>query len=1056
MTASSIEIVTSGLAIDLQRRWLQLRERLERDAIESHPSLEPAFKALRLVSYPQRDAKRKANDIDLVIVLHAATLAHIWDRVLRLSRVGGVYRSRLEQVKEAQRAGNAELARSLFDQLTRGQALEHLEQRPALLLLRAVIRFQCQMRQAAMQDLDALQKSARTILAAQPHLRILVHHLLGVCCLETGQARRATKLLKDTAETASKTHNDEAAAYAMIDLALAQADLGEHGILGDTITQLSNQLPLLFTHLSPEAIARLRRHLCKFAGSRNFQLINALSKLAFVKDTVTRDTADTVSDLQLPDGTSSMIDVFSGMLTMMDQQVDLSGVCDELFSVEGSQDLGLVEHPLARIGRLGLPIDDSYAPMVAHIVFQTLTKPQIAEAALQGGTSFCMAMRLMGKPDMALYANVCLEYLSRRFDQAPTRRVAIALQRGYLLLKFRRLADAATCFEFALHFARHTHQSFSSESSQAWLGLGLCAHFSGHHAIARIDIWSAYAIARIAPRSEAQGWRSAFALSTMLNANVDDVDEDEAGLRREAALLLDKVSIQQMLDGFVRDPEAYMPGSAEWFPSMRQALDSLVALGRIVEAEAVREVVRAANVDELTSANPIQRAQIDASVLSERENLAWTEAMRDVECDVEEIRNLIAPHGAGVVLAPATIRQRQRRITEIWTSLPGRLDQALLDAARRLKSIEASADASSGMLLAEPAGANVPLPAGEALIGYLVHPKQLFITLRLPDGSRSAANVAVGAKELRRAVMGLRSVCADAAKPMEAVYEEGLRVYRLLVEPIRATLEEAGITSIGVAPHEFLDLVPFAALWDGTHFMAECFAWSLRHPTLTDAEAQTAIHFNSLEMALLGATDFDDEHIALPGVALELHRIGMDVGPRARTWTGRDLTAQALLETLSDTAVGIVHVATHAFFDPRDDSKSYLELGHGERLGLPEIRERLRRSLPLLVLAACSTGARGPVRDSIASSFIRCGAQHVLATQWQIHDASSSWLMPLFYRQLNQGQQSPAQALQAAQRSFIDGSAVYARWDDAELAFTRLSLAELRHPRWWAPFTLFR
>ena len=112
---------------------------------------------------------------------------------------------------------------------------------------------------------------------------------------------------------------------------------------------------------------------------------------------------------------------------------------------------------------------------------------------------------------------------------------------------------------------------------------------------------------------------------------------------------------------------------------------------------------------------------------------------------------------------------------------------------------------------------------------------------------------------------------------------------------------------------------------------------------------------------------------------------------------------QFTLESMQDNVEfrRILHIATHAQFDPSQPEDSFILLGNGERLRIKDIdlmKESLR-DLHLVVLSACQTAVGGPTGDGseiagISSYFLAANrAEAVLATLWQVDDPGTSLLM---------------------------------------------------------------
>ncbi|MEO0378273.1 MAG: CHAT domain-containing protein, partial [Cyanobacteria bacterium P01_A01_bin.17] len=143
---------------------------------------------------------------------------------------------------------------------------------------------------------------------------------------------------------------------------------------------------------------------------------------------------------------------------------------------------------------------------------------------------------------------------------------------------------------------------------------------------------------------------------------------------------------------------------------------------------------------------------------------------------------------------------------------------------------------------------------------------------------------------------------------------------------------------------------------------------------------------------------------------------------------------------------------------------SFILLGDSQRLSFPQIetmQERLR-DLHLVVLSACETALGGTAGDGteiagLSSYFLTENrAETVIASLWAVSDGTTSLLMQRFYENLASGQYTKAEALQQAQRSFLESDEMAA--DAVERIIgqrqTETTSSPLSHPYYWAPFIL--
>ncbi len=142
-------------------------------------------------------------------------------------------------------------------------------------------------------------------------------------------------------------------------------------------------------------------------------------------------------------------------------------------------------------------------------------------------------------------------------------------------------------------------------------------------------------------------------------------------------------------------------------------------------------------------------------------------------------------------------------------------------------------------------------------------------------------------------------------------------------------------------------------------------------------------------------------------------------------YSGFDATREALLKPIPRGS--ILHIATHGIVNEDDPELSGLVLALWNRDGRPvdgyvPIRDLASMNFParLVVLSACQTACGrqyfGLGAFSLASEFLRTGAQTVVASSWKVNDAATAELMKLFYRHLmSDGEMRVPKALRAAQ-----------------------------------------
>lgn len=130
---------------------------------------------------------------------------------------------------------------------------------------------------------------------------------------------------------------------------------------------------------------------------------------------------------------------------------------------------------------------------------------------------------------------------------------------------------------------------------------------------------------------------------------------------------------------------------------------------------------------------------------------------------------------------------------------------------------------------------------------------------------------------------------------------------------------------------------------------------------------------------------------------------------------GADATVTAVQRALE--VAPIVHLAAHAQFNPDSPLDSPILLADGS---LPaRVLVEVGNRAELVVLSACESGVGGSLAGAeiagLAHALLRVGTRIVIASLWQVDDASTSFLMGTFYRLRSRGVRD-ASALATAMR----------------------------------------
>jgi CHAT domain-containing protein/Flp pilus assembly protein TadD len=324
----------------------------------------------------------------------------------------------------------------------------------------------------------------------------------------------------------------------------------------------------------------------------------------------------------------------------------------------------------------------------------------------------------------------------------------------------------------------------------------------------------------------------------------------------------------------------------------------------------------------------------------------------------------------------------------------------------------------------------------------------------VPNLSRRQLNQTIG--EFRRAL--------QSPKDPAATQKLAQQLYQWLIKPLEADLQAARPQTLIYAPDGALRYIPLATLHDGMQWLAQ------RYRT-NNIIARSLQELNSKPQAqpklLAGAygdqaqtIQVGDRSFTFSGIPFTLKEVD-SLKPLIPTnaLVGKAFNRKSLLPQLNN--YNIVHLATHGKFVPGDSANSFIALGSGEIIPLPEIQDLTMANVDLVVLSACETGVgdvlgNGQEILGLGYQFQRAGARATVASLWPVDDGGTQVLMTEFYRALKQGLPK-AQALQVAQQALITQKLpqqVMRQRAGARALVAPGQGSDSSHPYYWAPFIL--
>jgi CHAT domain-containing protein/tetratricopeptide (TPR) repeat protein len=505
--------------------------------------------------------------------------------------------------------------------------------------------------------------------------------------------------------------------------------------------------------------------------------------------------------------------------------------------------------------------------------------------------------------------------------------------------------------------------------------------------------------------------------------------------------------------------------SAKYAGYYRDHLDLLVELGAEAEAWNVLERYRARGFLDLLAERDLTFASDLPAGLERERRLA------NAEYDRALARLAEAQEGPGPGSAPPP-------------ETTATLERQLQEARRRQEDVEARIRAASPRLAAlrypEPldlAATRRALDPGTLLLSYSIGEEESYLFAIGPDAAsfhvlRLRVTEAALRDEVRRFRTSIEQSRGAADRAVMLRLAAPLTAW--LLAPVAPQIARA--QRLLILPDGPLHFLPFAALADpGTaapagfliealpiHVAASATVYAeLRKRRRPRSEARLVAFGDPLYPAPPAGASPEAARgprlEPLPGTRAEIESLRALFPGRARIFVGAEATEERVKAVGKDAS--ILHLACHGLIDERFPLESALALTIPERqregqdnglLQAWEIFEQVRLDADLVTLSACRSALgkelEGEGLMGLSRAFQFAGARSVLASLWQIGDASTSELMRRFYGYL-QGGKAKDEALRLAQLDLLRGPIEV----PAGTSRTRLDAS---HPFSWAAFEL--
>jgi len=359
------------------------------------------------------------------------------------------------------------------------------------------------------------------------------------------------------------------------------------------------------------------------------------------------------------------------------------------------------------------------------------------------------------------------------------------------------------------------------------------------------------------------------------------------------------------------------------------------------------------------------------------------------------------------------------------------------------------------------------LPANTALFYPLILDDRLELILTTPNAPPTHHPVPIQREELNRLIVQLRRALTNSEADAKVSAQQ---LYELLIQPLATVLKEAQVETLIYAPDGQLRYLPLAALHDGQQWLIERYRINnITAKSLTDFATPPPTQLRILAAAFtqghhavqVGNQQF--EFTGLPFAGEEVETLAATVPGTIKLLDG-EFSPGATVPRMNDYSV--VHLATHAAFVPGQPEDSFILFGDGSFVTLRDIRNWSLNNVDLVVLSGCETGLGGKLGNGeeilgLGYQIQRAGAKGAIASLWLVNDQGTQVLMNTFYRLLQQGNITKAEALRQAQVAMIAKSQTAVGEQRGTIHLERSGeesssavKQNLSHPYYWAPFIL--
>jgi CHAT domain-containing protein/tetratricopeptide (TPR) repeat protein len=337
------------------------------------------------------------------------------------------------------------------------------------------------------------------------------------------------------------------------------------------------------------------------------------------------------------------------------------------------------------------------------------------------------------------------------------------------------------------------------------------------------------------------------------------------------------------------------------------------------------------------------------------------------------------------------------------------------------------------------------LRLGHPILSYWIGTKASYLWIVLPDHTQLF--VLPGEDRIRPLVERYRAHLVGAFGGDDLADADGAELYRILIGPVERWIKpQSEVTIIADGPLCGLNFETLVVNAPAPHYWIEDVSITSASSAFLLAVGSHARALHPLaaprNLLLIGNPESPPNYSPLSYAGEEISLISEHFSKDQKTvLSGKEATPAAYFKA-KPAHYGLIHFVAHGTasrISPLDSAVVLSQDGSSYNLYARDIAAN-RLQADLVTISACdSAGSRIYSSEGLVGlswAFLRAGARRVIASLWEVNDASTPKLMDHLYSAITAGEE-PAVALRNAKLSLLHSQTVYSR------------------PFYWAPFVLY-